>query len=599
MADPSPSAASASITSPARPSTWKSSSKAGASAGKSTKFELTEEQKQEISEAFDLFDTDGSREICVPPLPHPPAPSRDAPPPPPSLTCPVCGEDYDLLDDRVPAELSCGHSFCLKHVIETNSADLSSLPLQGLCPTCGVPYIPPLSKDEGRTRTVEAFSSIFNSLPPAASGMGSPPPLCSARMISGPATGESSEDEDPQDLKDYAPPHLRVAFMSAAAKKKRRRKKRTKRNSSAQQEMFNARNADADVVELCDECGSLAPCSLCFERGASLSSLSLLPALSSAGRSTKKKVGSKISCCGGCGSPFSERCARDCDSCEHCRLEGTNRSRGGCLKCRSRFCVICAAKCKVCKKTFCHTCVTMTGCRACDLYVCDGCGGAEGYEEDLGEIDQCDECEEYFCSSHLISCDRCDMQICRGQENEKGTNSCRSSIVECSNCSDHTCCSGGRVCPYCSDDDAICSTCETCGHPPCIFKNNFADKDIESICCYSFTDLGGRNRGFDLDVVPAEKSTVGRRVAVVTATRRENVCVGGNHVLAVGDILVAFDGDRGNRQRIDLITETQVKGVLEKQLEFMKKAIYANGEEAVKLWFAKKETKCLVCRGKA
>jgi len=37
---------------------------AGAAAGgkgdKKTKFELTEEQKQEIREAFDLFDTDGS-----------------------------------------------------------------------------------------------------------------------------------------------------------------------------------------------------------------------------------------------------------------------------------------------------------------------------------------------------------------------------------------------------------------------------------------------------------------------------------------------------------------------------------------------------------
>lgn len=31
--------------------------------GKSKKFELTEEQKQEIREAFDLFDTDGSGTI--------------------------------------------------------------------------------------------------------------------------------------------------------------------------------------------------------------------------------------------------------------------------------------------------------------------------------------------------------------------------------------------------------------------------------------------------------------------------------------------------------------------------------------------------------
>ncbi|CAN0418708.1 unnamed protein product, partial [Ectocarpus sp. 12 AP-2014] len=30
---------------------------------KSKKFELTEEQKQEIREAFDLFDTDGSGEL--------------------------------------------------------------------------------------------------------------------------------------------------------------------------------------------------------------------------------------------------------------------------------------------------------------------------------------------------------------------------------------------------------------------------------------------------------------------------------------------------------------------------------------------------------
>ncbi len=32
----------------------------GSGATKSKKFELTEEQKQEIREAFDLFDTDGS-----------------------------------------------------------------------------------------------------------------------------------------------------------------------------------------------------------------------------------------------------------------------------------------------------------------------------------------------------------------------------------------------------------------------------------------------------------------------------------------------------------------------------------------------------------
>ena len=38
------------------------SRKGGASA-KSKKFELTEEQKQEIREAFDLFDTDGSGTI--------------------------------------------------------------------------------------------------------------------------------------------------------------------------------------------------------------------------------------------------------------------------------------------------------------------------------------------------------------------------------------------------------------------------------------------------------------------------------------------------------------------------------------------------------
>ncbi len=31
---------------------------------KSKKFELTEEQKQEIREAFDLFDTDGSGILC-------------------------------------------------------------------------------------------------------------------------------------------------------------------------------------------------------------------------------------------------------------------------------------------------------------------------------------------------------------------------------------------------------------------------------------------------------------------------------------------------------------------------------------------------------
>lgn len=36
---------------------------------KSKKFELTEEQKQEIREAFDLFDTDGSGEWIKPPFP--------------------------------------------------------------------------------------------------------------------------------------------------------------------------------------------------------------------------------------------------------------------------------------------------------------------------------------------------------------------------------------------------------------------------------------------------------------------------------------------------------------------------------------------------
>ena len=50
--------------------------KAGAKGGnqKSKKFELTEEQKQEIREAFDLFDTDGSGKalFATPqPLSHP------------------------------------------------------------------------------------------------------------------------------------------------------------------------------------------------------------------------------------------------------------------------------------------------------------------------------------------------------------------------------------------------------------------------------------------------------------------------------------------------------------------------------------------------
>ena len=39
-----------------------SSSRGKAGGSKSKKFELTEEQKQEIREAFDLFDTDGSGE---------------------------------------------------------------------------------------------------------------------------------------------------------------------------------------------------------------------------------------------------------------------------------------------------------------------------------------------------------------------------------------------------------------------------------------------------------------------------------------------------------------------------------------------------------
>ena len=45
---------------------------------KKQKFELTEEQKQEIREAFDLFDTDGSgasfwQEACLSPVPPVPA----------------------------------------------------------------------------------------------------------------------------------------------------------------------------------------------------------------------------------------------------------------------------------------------------------------------------------------------------------------------------------------------------------------------------------------------------------------------------------------------------------------------------------------------
>lgn len=45
-------------------STQASSTKRGGA--KSKKFELTEEQKQEIREAFDLFDTDGSGQDTVP-----------------------------------------------------------------------------------------------------------------------------------------------------------------------------------------------------------------------------------------------------------------------------------------------------------------------------------------------------------------------------------------------------------------------------------------------------------------------------------------------------------------------------------------------------
>ena len=48
---------------PLCPLTQAYSSSRGKAGGKSKKFELTEEQKQEIREAFDLFDTDGSGTI--------------------------------------------------------------------------------------------------------------------------------------------------------------------------------------------------------------------------------------------------------------------------------------------------------------------------------------------------------------------------------------------------------------------------------------------------------------------------------------------------------------------------------------------------------
>lgn len=39
--------------------------KKAAAGAKNKKFELTEEQKQEIREAFDLFDTDGSGKVTI------------------------------------------------------------------------------------------------------------------------------------------------------------------------------------------------------------------------------------------------------------------------------------------------------------------------------------------------------------------------------------------------------------------------------------------------------------------------------------------------------------------------------------------------------
>ena len=57
------------VTPISNPSPWQPpplqaySSSRGKAGGKSKKFELTEEQKQEIREAFDLFDTDGSGTI--------------------------------------------------------------------------------------------------------------------------------------------------------------------------------------------------------------------------------------------------------------------------------------------------------------------------------------------------------------------------------------------------------------------------------------------------------------------------------------------------------------------------------------------------------
>ena len=61
--------------------------KPAAKAGDKKKFELTEEQKQEIREAFDLFDTDGSGALWSPPsssTPSPPRPPHPLPIPPTS-----------------------------------------------------------------------------------------------------------------------------------------------------------------------------------------------------------------------------------------------------------------------------------------------------------------------------------------------------------------------------------------------------------------------------------------------------------------------------------------------------------------------------------
>ena len=90
-----------------------------------------------------------SSESSPPFTPFPPKQTKPAP----SLECPVCDLFFNL-GEQVPAELPCGHSFCLSHV--------SSLSRR--CPTsgCGRTFHPPLSPNISLGSLAKEFTSIMS-----------------------------------------------------------------------------------------------------------------------------------------------------------------------------------------------------------------------------------------------------------------------------------------------------------------------------------------------------------------------------------------------------------------------------------------------------